>query len=387
MKKIIKYMKSNLMLSLSAIAAICSLFITKPSFELISDIDWRTLGNLTMMMAVLHGFKKEGIFNPIIRACCNLKSVKSVIFALVFSVFFSSMFVTNDVSLLVFVPLTISIFRTLNKEDYILPVITMENIAAVRGSLLTPFGSPQNLFLFGKYEISAFQFIKGMMPVCLLSAVLLIIFIFCLVHIKRGNNEIDSPLQSNCGSSGEFSIFNCRKIASIVLLVITIASITSRTRYWYFVLLIVLISVFVLDKKNIIEIDISLLLTFFCFFVFSSSIARNEKIALFFSSTVAKHEYFWSIALSQLISNVPSAIILQPFSENASRLIYGLDTAGLVSIIGSLASVINYRLYISEYRNNEKQFFKTFTLINLIFFAIVVIPGYLLSANDFFVNL
>ena len=130
------------MLTVSVLAAIAALIITPPSWELLSDIDWRTLGTLFMMLTVLEGFKKENIFRPLLRLAGNIRSMVGLSLFLVFSVFFSSMFVTNDVSLIIFVPLTIILFRAGGKERYILPVISMENIAAVRGSLLTPFGSP-----------------------------------------------------------------------------------------------------------------------------------------------------------------------------------------------------------------------------------------------------
>ncbi|MBQ3824041.1 MAG: hypothetical protein II808_02405, partial [Clostridia bacterium] len=126
------------------------------------------------------------------------------------------------------------------------------------------------------------------------------------------------------------------------------------------------------------------LVTFLCFFVFSSSIASNPAIAGFLGKTVAGNEYWWAIGLSQIISNVPASIVLYPFTENFAGLIYGADTAGLVSIIGSLASVINYRLYVREYPGKGGKFIKTFTLVSWAFFAIVVIPGFLLSFWNFF---
>ncbi len=377
-----------MMLSLSVMAAACSLLITPPSAKLFKSIDWRTLANLAMMLSVLQGFKKENIFAPIVTACCRLKSVTAIAFAMVFGVFFSSMFVTNDVSLIIFVPLTISIYRSLGKENLILPTITMENIAAVRGSLLAPFGSPQNLFLFGKSNISALEFIKGMAPLCAISAALLAIFIFVLLRRKtkepcESAEHADSSEVAHESITYESDRFRWKKTSYAILLAIAIASITSRTTYWPYVLAFILISVLILDKRNLMEVDWSLLAVFLCFFVFSSSIAGNKTLASFLGKSVAGNEYWWSIALSQIVSNVPAAIILHPFSYNMARLIYGLDSAGLVSIIGSLASVINYRLYVREFPGNGKAFLKAFTLISLAFFAVVAIPGYLLSAKDF----
>ena len=149
--------------------------------------------------------------------------------------------------------------------------------------------------------------------------------------------------------------------------------------YWYIVAIFVTAAVFIIDKKLLIKTDYVLLLTFFCFFIFSSSIARNEGISAFLGSIVANNEYIISILLSQVISNVPAGIVLFPFAVNRGALLYGLDSAGLCSLIGSLASVINYRIYVREYPGNGKKFILVFTLISLAFFAIVAVPGYFIS--------
>lgn len=132
------------------------------------------------------------------------------------------------------------------------------------------------------------------------------------------------------------------------------------------------------DRKILRRTDYVLLLTFFCFFVFSSSICRNPSISDFLKKSVEGNEYWWSILLSQIISNVPASIVLWPFTTNLKALLYGLDSAGLCSIIGSLASVINYRIYSKEYPGNAAAFMKTFQIISLAFFAIVVIPQWFL---------
>ena len=154
MKRVLSLFKKEAMLTLSVLAAIAGLIITPPSSDLLRQIDWRTLGTLLMMLCVLEGFKQENVLRPLVNLVGKLKTMLGLSLFLVFGVFFSSMFVTNDVSLLIFVPLTILLFRSAGKERYILPVISMENIAAIRGSLLMPFGSPQNLFLYGQSGVS-----------------------------------------------------------------------------------------------------------------------------------------------------------------------------------------------------------------------------------------
>ena len=378
MKKALGFLKKELMLTVSVLAAIISLFITPPSAELFSNIDWRTLGTLFMMLTVLEGFKKENIFRPVLRLAGKLRSMAALSLFLVFSVFFTSMFVTNDISLIIFVPLTIILFRAGGKEKYILPVITMENIAAIRGSLLTPFGSPQNLFIFGQSGVSAWQFILYMMPIWLISGALLVVFVLFLYRrsIKETTSISDPSFAGEWKKEGR-----ARRIAYLIVFAAVIATIVSRTPFWYYVVPSVAVVIFIIDRRILIKTDYVLLLTFLCFFIFSSSIAHNESISGFLKDAVAEHEYVWGILLSQIISNVPAGIVLYPFAVNKGALLYGLDTAGLCSLIGSLASVINYRIYIREYPGNGKKFIIVFTLISLLFFAIVVVPGYFISLS------
>lgn len=374
-KKIIALFKKELMLSVSLLAAIISLFITPPTMALLENIDWKTLATLFMLLSVLEGFKKENIFSPLLKRTAKISTMKWLTCFLVYSVFLTSMFVTNDVSLIIFVPITIILFRAGNKEKYILPVLTFENIAAIRGSLLTPFGSPQNLFLFSQSGISAPSFILMMLPLWIFSAILLFCFITFLFRKdqKEALQIEDKDVCTPWEKEGRF-----KRILYLVLFVVVITSIVTRTSWWPFVTLFVAASLLIFDRKILVRTDYVLLLTFFCFFVFSSSICQNPAISEFLKNSVAGHEYAWSILLSQIISNVPASIVLWPFTTNLKALIYGLDSAGLCSIIGSLASVINLRLYNKEYPGKAMSFIKTFTWISLIFFAIVVIPQWLL---------
>ena len=378
MKQVLSWLKKEAMLTLSVIAAIIGLIITPPSAELFREIDWRTLGTLLMMLCVLEGFKQENVLAPVVRLAGKLKTMRSLSLFLVFGVFFSSMFVTNDVSLLIFVPLTILLFRSAGQERYILPVISMENIAAIRGSLLMPFGSPQNLFLYGQAQVSFGHFLLHMAPLCVMSAILLTAFIFILYRKQPRLEALPKERPSDDAP------FGFKRGMYLMLFILILLVIVTRTGWWYIALAIVLVTIALADRRLYLKVDYVLLLTFLCFFIFSSSIAGNPTIAAFLRDSVADQEYWWSLGLSQIISNVPASIVLYPFTKNFAGLIYGLDTAGLCSLIGSLASVINYRIYVREYPGNGKQFIKTFTLISWAFFLIVVIPGYFLSKWNFF---
>ena len=375
MNKIFAFLKKEIMLTVSVIAAVISLFITPPSKALLESIDWKTLATLFMLLSVLEGFKKENIFNPLLKRTSRLGSMKGLTCFFVYSVFLTSMFVTNDVSLIIFVPLTIMLFKAGGKEQYIIPVLTFENIAAIRGSLLTPFGSPQNLFLFSQSGISAPSFMLMMLPLWLFSSVLLFIFILFLYR-KDEKELITIEEEKLCEEWKKEN--RGKRILYITLFVIIVATIVSRTVFWPFVTIVVAAALLIFDHKILFRTDYVLLLTFFCFFVFSSSICGNPAISEFLKKWVGGHEYVWSILLSQIISNVPASIVLWPFTVNLKALLYGLDSAGLCSIIGSLASVINLRIYSREYPGNSMKFIGKFTWISLIFFAVVAGPQYLL---------
>lgn len=379
MKKILTFLKKEPMLLLSLIAAIAAMILNPPTKDLLGKIDWRTLGTLFMMLTILEGFKRENIFKPLINFSTRFRSVRSLSLFLVFCVFFTSMFVTNDVSLIIFVPLTIMLFRRSGKEQYILPVISMENIAAIRGSLLMPFGSPQNLFMYGRFGVGIGTFMLHMAPLCVSSAILLIVFILIMSRKEKGK-VIGFSDTGNLAEDGDTAY---RKPWYLALFGLVMVVIITKTQYWPVALLIVVVAMLFLDRTILLKTDYVILATFFCFFVFSSLISTHPSVSVMLGKLVAGYEYWWAIGISQIISNVPASIVLYPFSTNNAGLIYGLDTAGLCSLIGSLASVINYRIYVREYPGKGWAFVKTFTLISWAFFAIVVIPGYLLSSWPF----
>ena len=351
------------MLTVSVLAAVAALIITPPSWKLLEDIDWRTLGTLFMMLTVLEGFKKENIFRPLLKLAGNIRSMVGLSLFLVFSVFFSSMFVTNDVSLIIFVPLTIILFRAGGN---------------VRGSMLMPFGSPQNLFIYGQSGVSAWRFISYMFPIWIISGVLLVGFV---VLLYRKNVRQGTDIKS-FNFIGEWQRWRrSKRVIYLAVFAVVITTIVTRTSLWIWVVPAVAAVIFFTDRQVLALTDYVLLLTFFCFFIFSSSVARNEAISSFLRGAVADNEYVWGVLLSQAISNVPAAIVLYPFAVNRGALLYGLDSAGLCTLIGSLASVINYRLYVREYPGKGKKFVLVFTLISLAFFAIVAVPGYIISLS------
>ena len=251
MKRIGQWLKKEPMLTVSVAAALLSLFLTPPSAALVKEIDWRTLGTLFMMLTVLEGFKQENIFAPVLRLAGKLGTLTGLGLFLVFAVFFSSMFVTNDVSLIIFVPLTILLFRAAGRESFILPLLAMENIAAVRGSLLTPFGSPQNLFIFGRSGVSPWRFMAYMFPLWILSGALLAGFVLFLFRKNLREKAALGPETFAEGSGGGKG----KKAVLLCLFALVIATIVSRTPWWYVAVGIVLLAVLIADRRLLLKTD------------------------------------------------------------------------------------------------------------------------------------
>lgn len=287
---------------------------------------------------------------------------------LVAVVFVLAPFITNDVSLVTFVPLTIILFRHIGKEKYTLPIVILENIAAITGAFLTPFGNPQNLFIYTNSEIAPSSFILTMLPlwlVALLGLSLAVRFIF------RKDTKEKIYLHKEFDSSFDNSRRGLR-VFYLALLVLLLFEIITSSFNFVDVAIIVIVSLLIFDRGVFKKVDYYLLSTFFFFFVFSSSIGGNERIGEYLALSVKGHEYWWGLLISQVISNVPGTALLFPFSENIKALLYGVNTAGMGTLVGSLASLITFTLFTKEYPNKKGEFLKVFHGFSLVFLIVLV---------------
>ena len=367
------------MFSISLIVALVAFVFASDKPSIIKNVNCHTIISLFAMLLVLSGFKRENIFSPIIKVFSNIRNLPLLSLFLIMCVFFSSMLVTNDIALIFFVPLTIEIFKKSDKDNFLLPVLILENIAAIRGSLLTPFGSPQNLYFFNNTSINAFDFIKHMSPLCIMSFLLICLYVLFIFRRNLKEKIIIDLEFPNISSK-----LNKKQISYIALFICVVLAIVLRLESYPFYIVVLLISIicFLIDKEIFKSVDYFLLLTFFCFFFFSNCICQNVTIANFLRNSINGREYIWVILLSQIISNVPATIILFPFCDGKySLLIYASDTAGLLFILGSLANIIILRLYKKEFAHNIKKYILAFLKYSTTFFAIVVIPGFLIAEN------
>lgn len=372
MERIKAFCKKQVVFVVSLFLALLSLLITPPTGERILSLDWRTLFTLFMLLLVLEGFKKEKMFYPFFCLTSRFKSIKGLSLFLVAVVFFLAPFITNDVSLVTFVPLTIVIFKEIQKEKYLLPVVILENIAAITGAFLTPFGNPQNLYIYTNSSVSPLSFILHMVPMWLVGMVGLFLGV---TFIYRKNPK--EPIYVNNEITHEAPDRDKRglRVFYVFLLFLLLLQIITRIFNFVDIVIIVLLSLLIFDRKVFGKVDYYLLSTFFLFFLFSSSISSNPVIGEFLSDHVGGNEYWWGLGVSQIISNVPGTALLHPFSENITALLYGVNAAGMGTIVGSLASLITFSIYNKEYPKEKKNFFKYFHAFSLCFLVLLVLTA------------
>ena len=360
MSKVGAFFKKEAMFTIALAAALLSMLITPPTGEMVVNLNWSTLVVLFMLFTVLEGMKRENLLQPIVNIVSSIRGTFALSMTLIIIVFILSMFITNDVALLTFVPITILILKTAQKEKFLIPVVVLETIAANLGSMGTPFGNPQNLFLYQKMGTSFGEFTLFMLPLVLISLVLLVgatLFLF------KGKMKDEIILRPDCGSNiGDKSMRMFYLCLFIVVLMTILGAFPVPSIFIMFVAMLLCF-----DRKIFKIVDWPLLGTFLCFFIFSSSISGNEKIAHMLSKVVAGNEYAAGLLLSQVISNVPAAILLEPFAEGYKALLYGVDVGGLGTIVASLASLISFRCYTKEYPKKKGEFMKIFTIYNLAF--------------------
>lgn len=357
MNSIIQYIKNEVVLFIAIILALLTSFFSIPK---LSYIDFKVLILLFNLMIVIAAFKEFNIMNYIasifIKKC---SSYKSLTIALISMCFFSSMIVTNDVSLITFVPLTLIICSSININP--IKVIVFETIASNLGSSLTPMGNPQNLFLYSYFNISPIEFFKITLPLTLISLILLLIF-----TLKGKNYRLNVEISKTVIKNKKLSII------FFLLFVIILLSVFHIINY-KIVFIITIITTIIFDKKLLIKIDYSLLITFIGFFIFIGNISSIETIRIFISDILNNelNTYIGGIISSQFISNVPATMLLSGFTDYYKELLLSVNIGGLGTLIASLASVISYKLYSKEFRSESKLYLKEFTKYNFIFLVIL----------------
>ena len=370
--------------------AVISMFFVSPSKNYISYIDFRVLALLFCLMAVVRGFSSIGVFTRLgTMLLTHVHSLRMLSALFIFLCFFFSMLITNDVALITFVPFTILVLSMAEQKKFLIPVIVLETIAANLGSMLTPLGNPQNLYLYTISGLSIGAFVRIMLPYSFVSAILLLIFILFLpkdtvstataANTANSTNTVTASNTSNVICKAVKARKNSRILFAFYLILFLLCLLTVLHILPYQILFFLVLTGFLLlDYRVLKDVDYFLLLTFLCFFIFIGNMKQISLVHELISKLLVHHEVLMGIGASQIISNVPAAILLSGFTDDYSALLIGVNLGGLGTLIASLASLISFKFYTNSEGSDTKRFLGIFTLYNVIFLGVLFVLSLIL---------
>lgn len=355
----------NTVLCIAFLAAAITSFIVPPDSAYAGYFDYKTLACLFCVLAVVCALKNIHFFYMLARKVVQLcKNARLSVLALVYITFIGSMLIANDMALLTFLPLGYYVLSTTGKQKYMAQTFILQNIAANLGGMLTPFGNPQNLYLYSKFSIPNLEFMSIMAPPFVLSIVL--ITVCCVVFIRP------EPLSL---SDQKLELSPPRTVLYLVLFALSIAIVFRGVPYGVGLVIIPAVLLFA-DRKALQAVDYGLLLTFVFFFIFAGNMARMEGVRMLFSWLLGKNTLLFSVLSCQCISNVPSAILLSQFTENYADLLVGVNIGGVGTLISSLASLITFREYTRHEPGKTGYYIGLFSLFNFAF--LIVLTAFML---------
>ena len=362
------FVSKNLVMCIALVAAIITSVIVPVDKQYIGYFDFKTLTCLFCVLAVVCALKNINFFYILADKIVRIfKNAKMCVLALVYITFIGSMLIANDMALLTFLPLGYFVLTAASKRKYMAFTFIMQNIAANLGGMLTPFGNPQNLYLYSKYNIPNLEFISIMALPFLFS--IIIITACCLIFVKS------EPLNLK----DETIPFNKKRTALyLTLFALSIVIVFRVIPYWVGLIIIPPV-LLVFDRKALKSVDYGLLFTFVFFFIFAGNMARIDIVRDLFSSLLNKNTLLVSIASCQFISNVPSAILLSQFTENYKDLLVGVNIGGVGTLISSLASLITVREYVKHNPGKTRYYIAIFSAFNFAFLIILTGIMYLLK--------
>ncbi len=361
-KGILNFFKSNIVMTVALLAAAVTSVVIPPDKNYIGYFDFKTLTCLFCVLAVVCALKDIRFFyilaRKIVEVCGN---IRSCILMLVYITFIGSMLIANDMALLTFLPLGYYVLTATKQEKYMEVTFILQNIAANLGGMLTPFGNPQNLYLYSFFEIDNLEFM-GIMAPCFVVAIILIT-LCCLAFIKPEKVMLQKQ---------RVNLPPAKTITYLLLFAFSILIVFRGIPYWTGLIVIPLFLIF-MDKDALKAVDYPLLLTFVFFFIFAGNMARIDAVRTAFSFLLSKSTLLFSVLSCQVISNVPSAVLLSQFTNNYADLLVGVNIGGAGTLIASLASLITFREYAKHNPTKFKHYILTFSLFNFGFLAVLTI--------------
>ncbi len=358
--ELLSFFKKNAVMTVAMAAALITSLIVPVDAAYLGYFDFKTLTCLFCVLAVVCALKNIRFFytlaQQIVRCFGN---ARACILALVYITFLGSMLIANDMALLTFLPLGYFVLHTTDKKKYMAFTFVMQNIAANLGGMLTPFGNPQNLYLYSKFQIPTGEFVQIMLPPFVCSVAL--ITLCCLIFVKKESLSV-------AGEPVKLPVK--RTAAYLALFALSIAIVFRGIPYWLG-LVIIPAALFFMDRKALKMVDYPLLLTFVFFFIFSGNMARIDAVSAFFSALLEKNTLLVSVLSCQVISNVPSAILLSQFTDNYKHLLLGVNIGGVGTLIASLASLITFREYSKQNKGKTGHYILLFSAFNFAFLIIL----------------
>lgn len=365
---IIKFVKKETVLTIATILAIISAFFVHPGKQYTEYIDWRTLGILLSLMIIMEGFKRTGLFDALARRLLkHTARLWQLVLVLVFLCFFLSMLITNDVALLTFVPFSVMVLEGCNRRDALIPTIVLQTVAANLGSMMTPIGNPQNLYLFSLIGCNVAEFMRILLPYTLVTALLLLVSV---LFIRNKKDDIRYVEKTEAGRENGTSILVKNSMYGILFAVALL--VVAKVIAYYWLVAAVVIAVALIDRRTLITVDYALIFTFISFFVLIGNLGNIEQIRMWLSKLVETREVFVGVIASQFISNVPATLLLSGFTDDYSSLLIGVNLGGLGTFIASMASLISYKIYAHNYNDTKGRYLLTFTWVNLAYLAVLL---------------
>lgn len=361
--QMINYLRKEKVLTIALILAMFSALWVHPDREYAGYVDMRVLALLFCLMLLVKGFQNIGLLDRLtLTVFGGVKDSRRMGQILMLLCFFVSMIVTNDVGLITFVPFALLALKKCGQEKLMIPVVVLQTIAANLGSMFTPIGNPQNLYLFSVSGMPAGTFFMTMLPVTLLSLVLLLIATYLLpkeeIHIKMEQKPQEIPK---------------KELIAYSLLFLLNLLVVFHVLDWKLALVVTVAAVLLLKKQTLFkQVDYALLLTFVGFFIFVGNAGRIPAIGQAIASILSGREILISALFSQFLSNVPAAILLSGFTDNLEGLLLGTNIGGLGTLIASMASLISYKLYAAEPGTQKGKYMLTFTAYNVVGFVILL---------------
>ena len=352
----IAWLKGEKVLLIALALACASMLLTPPDAGYLAYVDVRTLALLFCLMLLVKGFQSIGLFDWLIaRAFGQVRHLRRLCQMLILLCFFTSMVITNDVALITFVPFAILALELCGQQAHLIPVVVLQTIAANLGSMATPIGNPQNLYLFSVSGMPVGAFFLTMLP---LTAASLLLILLATLAFPRQPIRMALPDTKSAMPRRELLVYMA--LFGLNLLVVL------RVLHWGVALIVTVAGVLALRQAKLLrQVDLALLLTFVGFFVFVGNLGRVDAISAWISQALQSREVLLSALLSQAPSNVPTALLLSGFTENYRALLMGVNIGGLGTLIASMASLISYKFYASRPDARRGRYLAVFTVYNV----------------------